>query len=113
MNSETNEFWENSSIIQCPVKINTLQNIEHFSRVLLDDDIEFPKDYPPGCLLGSVDVVDCLGQEEYRQKVYSLEFFFSFVKTTIGNNSIYCYTQITNSNQQMRPRFVLVLNGKH
>ena len=34
-----------------------------------DGNIEFPNDYPIGCLLGSVDVVDCLAQEEYIKKV--------------------------------------------
>lgn len=28
-------------------------------------DIQFPKQYPTGCLMGSVNVVDCLSQEEY------------------------------------------------
>lgn len=28
-------------------------------------DIEFPKRYPIGCLMGCVNVVDCLSQEEY------------------------------------------------
>lgn len=31
-------------------------------------DIEFPKRYPTGCLLGSVNVVDCLSQEEYIEQ---------------------------------------------
>jgi len=33
-----------------------------------DEDVplEFPQHYPPGCLLGCVDVVDVLPQEEYR-----------------------------------------------
>lgn len=29
----------------------------------------FPKDYPTGCLLGCVNVTDCLSQEQFRQQV--------------------------------------------
>ena len=32
------------------------------------DRINFPSLLPTGALLGCVDVVDCLGQEEYRQQ---------------------------------------------
>lgn len=28
--------------------------------------MKFPADYPSGCLLGCVDLVDCLTQEQYR-----------------------------------------------
>lgn len=36
---------------------------------IVDKTIEFPGQYPSGCLLGCVLVQDCLPQEEYR-KVY-------------------------------------------
>merc|ERR1712136_613281 len=35
----------------------------HYNR-----DIEFPNDYPTGVLLGCVDVVDVLGQDDYKQR---------------------------------------------
>ena len=31
-------------------------------------DIDFPNDYPTGVLLGCVDVVDVLSQDDYKQK---------------------------------------------
>lgn len=31
--------------------------------------MDFPRDYPTSCLLGCVDVLDCLPQEDYREKV--------------------------------------------
>ena len=35
----------------------------HYNR-----DIEFPNDYPTGVLLGCVDVVDVLSQDDYKQQ---------------------------------------------
>ncbi|XP_071512017.1 activating signal cointegrator 1-like [Diadema antillarum] len=37
-------------------------------RHLSSDDLQFPEHFPVGCLLGCVDVVDCLSQEDYREK---------------------------------------------
>ena len=34
-----------------------------------DPHLEFPSQYPVGCLLGCVDVVDCMAQDPYREKV--------------------------------------------
>lgn len=41
------------------------------SLIVLDFCAEpkFPKDYPTGCLLGCVNVTDCLSQEQFRQQV--------------------------------------------
>ena len=35
----------------------------------LEKELCFPADYPVGCLLGCVDMIDCLSQEEYREQV--------------------------------------------
>lgn len=32
-------------------------------------ELRFPSDYPTGCLLGCVNVTDCLSQEQFRQQV--------------------------------------------
>ena len=32
-------------------------------------NLPFPPEYPTACLLGCVDVLDCLPQDEYREKV--------------------------------------------
>lgn len=37
--------------------------------VSFDADVEFPSDYPSGCLLGCVDVTDCLSQEQFSEQV--------------------------------------------
>uniref|UniRef100_A0A023F9G0 Putative activating signal cointegrator 1-like protein n=1 Tax=Triatoma infestans TaxID=30076 RepID=A0A023F9G0_TRIIF len=43
-----------------------IQFVQNQYRLLKGDDIRFPKKYPVGCLLGCVNLVDCLAQEEYR-----------------------------------------------
>ncbi|MCL4126621.1 UNVERIFIED_CONTAM: hypothetical protein GTU68_022981 [Idotea baltica] len=44
-----------------------ITQLEQMYRVLLkNEDIKFPQNYPTSCLLGCVDVVDVLPQEEYR-----------------------------------------------
>ncbi|XP_025078009.1 activating signal cointegrator 1-like isoform X2 [Pomacea canaliculata] len=45
-----------------------ITDMENHYQNLYNQEEEFPKDYPVGCLLGCVDVVDCLSQEEYRKK---------------------------------------------
>merc|ERR1719270_737355 len=43
-----------------------VQDLENFYRVHTgDDNIQFPSHYPTSCLLGCVDLTDCLAQEEY------------------------------------------------
>lgn len=47
----------------------TIQQLERFySQLYQDHSIIFPEEYPSGCLLGCVDLVDCLSQEEYQEK---------------------------------------------
>ena len=52
-------------------KVPTPQDItdlENFYRVHTgNDNIQFPSHYPTSCLLGCVDLTDCLAQEEYRE----------------------------------------------
>ncbi|KAG8315673.1 Activating signal cointegrator 1 [Homalodisca vitripennis] len=58
----------------------------------------FPLTYPTGCLLGSVNVVDCLPQEEYQRKFPLGESQSPFVF-------------ICNSPQELPIRFPI--SGKH
>ncbi|XP_017203450.2 activating signal cointegrator 1 isoform X3 [Oryctolagus cuniculus] len=37
-------------------------------RLLRGKDVEFPNDYPSGCLLGCVDLIDCLSQKEFKEQ---------------------------------------------
>jgi len=48
------------------IQIKEQKEIESAYRILRGDSTIFPPLYPTGCLLGCVDVVDCLSQEEYR-----------------------------------------------
>ncbi|XP_064390454.1 activating signal cointegrator 1-like [Halichondria panicea] len=41
---------------------------QFYSSYHKDQHVEFPSSYPSGCLLGCVDMVDCLPQEEYREQ---------------------------------------------
>ncbi|KAK0175370.1 hypothetical protein PV327_009124 [Microctonus hyperodae] len=43
--------------------------LEQHYRVLINDNLKFPKTYPTGCLLGCVTVTDVLPQVEYK-KIY-------------------------------------------
>ena len=44
-----------------------ITELENFYRMHLDQqELQFPAHYPTSCLLGSVDMTDCMAQEEYR-----------------------------------------------
>ncbi|KAM6195467.1 activating signal cointegrator 1 [Sarcoramphus papa] len=45
-----------------------ISELETTYRMLLQKDVEFPSDYPSGCLLGCVDVTDCLSQEQFNEQ---------------------------------------------
>lgn len=48
---------------------NDIKAVEGMYRALYGDKaIAFPKHYPASCLLGCVDIVDCLAQEDYRNE---------------------------------------------
>nr|XP_045016322.1 activating signal cointegrator 1 [Jaculus jaculus] len=36
--------------------------------LLRGKDVEFPNDYPSGCLLGCVDLIDCLSQKQFKEQ---------------------------------------------
>jgi hypothetical protein len=57
-----------ASTVRVPDSL-AIKEIENFYRAFYNDpDIKFPTQYPSGVLLGCVDVVECLPQEEYRKK---------------------------------------------
>ncbi|XP_032647071.2 activating signal cointegrator 1 isoform X2 [Chelonoidis abingdonii] len=45
-----------------------ISELEATYRMLLQEDVEFPRDYPSGCLLGCVDLTDCLSQEQFKEQ---------------------------------------------
>ncbi len=55
------------------------QSLQHFYQSRSKKEIEFPENLPVSCLLGCVDVVDVLAQEEYREKFPNGESSSPFV----------------------------------
>lgn len=49
-----------------------------------EKDLEFPSSYPVGCLLGCVDVVDCLPQDTYQEQVNSLFIIHYFTVSNLA-----------------------------
>ncbi|XP_050164952.1 activating signal cointegrator 1 isoform X2 [Myiozetetes cayanensis] len=45
-----------------------IAELEATYRMLLQKDVEFPSNYPSGCLLGCVDLMDCLSQEQFQEQ---------------------------------------------
>ena len=46
-----------------------IKAVEGMYRALYgNDNLAFPKHYPASCLLGCVDIVDCLAQEDYKEE---------------------------------------------
>ncbi|XP_076443607.1 activating signal cointegrator 1-like isoform X2 [Babylonia areolata] len=45
-----------------------ISELERHYQFQYEGEVDFPTDYPSGCLLGCVDLVDCQSQEDYRQK---------------------------------------------
>ncbi|XP_042263245.1 activating signal cointegrator 1 [Thunnus maccoyii] len=45
-----------------------IAEVETMYRHIYRKEPRFPKDYPTGCLLGCVNVTDCLSQEQFRQQ---------------------------------------------
>ncbi|XP_023187655.1 activating signal cointegrator 1 isoform X1 [Xiphophorus maculatus] len=45
-----------------------IAEVEQMYRHIYKKEPNFPKDYPTGCLLGCVNVTECLSQEQFRQQ---------------------------------------------
>ncbi|XP_032417404.1 activating signal cointegrator 1 isoform X2 [Xiphophorus hellerii] len=45
-----------------------IAEVEQMYRHIYKKEPNFPKDYPTGCLLGCVNVAECLSQEQFRQQ---------------------------------------------
>ncbi|XP_067871445.1 activating signal cointegrator 1 isoform X2 [Heterodontus francisci] len=59
--------------------LQDITEIEGTYRAMHGRDVEFPKDYPTGCLLGCVDVTDCVSHEQYREQFTDQECGSPFV----------------------------------
>ncbi|XP_002731363.1 activating signal cointegrator 1-like [Saccoglossus kowalevskii] len=47
-----------------------IAEVENAHKIIYPNEhFDFPSQYPVSCLLGSVDVTDCLSQEQYREKI--------------------------------------------
>ena len=62
-----------STIGLSPGFCNTLHHGNNCAVSPSDRQVFFPSDYPTSCLLGSVDVIDCLAQEDYQEMVCALQ----------------------------------------
>ncbi|XP_048041529.1 activating signal cointegrator 1 isoform X1 [Megalobrama amblycephala] len=45
-----------------------IAGVEAMYRQIYKDEPQFPSEYPTGCLLGCVNVTDCLSQEQFREQ---------------------------------------------
>uniref|UniRef100_A0A8C7ZVX1 Activating signal cointegrator 1 n=1 Tax=Oryzias sinensis TaxID=183150 RepID=A0A8C7ZVX1_9TELE len=45
-----------------------IAEVEEMYRRLSKKEMKFPKDYPTGCLLGCINVTDCLSQQQFRDQ---------------------------------------------
>ncbi|XP_019360091.1 PREDICTED: activating signal cointegrator 1 isoform X2 [Gavialis gangeticus] len=48
--------------------LQEISEVEAVYRMLHQKDVVFPTDYPSGCLLGCVDLTDCLSQEQFKEQ---------------------------------------------
>ena len=51
------------------VKVITANGLLIFLFLTIGIEVSFPAAYPTSCLLGCVDMVDCLSQEDYSEQV--------------------------------------------
>ena len=58
-----------SSVDHCSLICTISTDVIMFLLSCLGREITFPTEYPTSCLLGSVEVLDCLSQDEYRVQV--------------------------------------------
>lgn len=52
---------------------NVCGDVGPLKYISFDADVEFPNEYPSGCLLGCVDVTDCLSQEQFNEQVSAVK----------------------------------------
>ncbi|EDV23470.1 uncharacterized protein TRIADDRAFT_58126 [Trichoplax adhaerens] len=65
--SHRGRLWIASTSKDC--EKSDIEALEDMYRVRYSGvDLDFPDSYPAGCLLGCVDVLDCLDQNEYQEK---------------------------------------------
>ena len=61
-----------------------------------DPKLQCPSHYPVGCLLGCVDLTDCLAQDEYREKVRTA--YHTLMESCFLVNSYICTTPLLSLN---------------
>lgn len=69
LNIATELFEKKNEHHICHTSIDVYRYICRFIYIFFsDENFRFPSVYPTSCLLGCVQVIDCLPQEEYRRK---------------------------------------------
>ncbi|XP_017334264.1 activating signal cointegrator 1 [Ictalurus punctatus] len=77
-----------------------IAQVEAMYRQICKQDLHFPKDYPTGCLLGCVNMTDCLSQEQFREQY-----------PHIGDESASPFVFICTNPQELLVKFPM--KGKH
>ena len=82
-----------------------IKQLENFYRVYYGKDISFPQHYPSGCILGCVEVVDVLPQEEYRLQFPNGESESPYV--FLCENPLELFIKFPNKGQHKICKFTL------
>ncbi|KAJ8280909.1 hypothetical protein GJAV_G00060850 [Gymnothorax javanicus] len=77
-----------------------ISHVEYQYRQLYSAELQFPRHYPTGCLLGCVNMTDCLTQEQYREQ---------FAETSEESSSPFVF--ICSQPREMLIKFPI--KGKH
>ncbi|XP_064475016.1 activating signal cointegrator 1-like [Ornithodoros turicata] len=81
-----------------PSQEDVTEVLDYYKSATKGQDVKFPEEYPTGCLLGCVDLVDCVPQDEYREQFPMGECFSPYVF-------------ICDSPQELKIKFPM--KGKH
>ena len=70
LNSSIVPFMEvHPLLVSLSFSIHATKLVLFLKTIFLDSSLPFPASYPTGCLLGCVDLLDCVSQEDFRENV--------------------------------------------
>lgn len=81
-----------------PSQEDVVEVLDYYKSATQGQGVKFPEEYPTGCLLGCIDLVDCVPQDEYREQFPFGECFSPYVF-------------ICDSPQELKIKFPM--KGKH
>ncbi|KAI3377421.1 hypothetical protein L3Q82_008611, partial [Scortum barcoo] len=77
-----------------------IAEVEAMYRHIYKKEPRFPKDYPTGCLLGCVNMTDCLSQEQFRQQ--------ELLIVIEANSTVFIFKQFPNTCEESASPFVFI-----